>query len=99
MGLPFGPALADIFVGYHEEKLSSQMKMPPTYFRNVDDTFVILNHKPEADEFLTTLNCLHPSLKLTFEKAKRKCLPLLIVYVERTESTGQQIFWYPRFLS
>ena len=39
----------------------------------------------EADEFLTKLNCLHPSLKFTFEKEKGKCLPFLDVYVERTD--------------
>ena len=33
MGSPFGPALANIFVGYYEEKLFSQTQKPPTYFR------------------------------------------------------------------
>ena len=30
MGSPLGPALADIFVGYYEEKLFSQTQKPPT---------------------------------------------------------------------
>ena len=63
MGSPLGPALANIFVGYYEEKLFSQTQKPPTYFRYVDDAFAIFNHEAEADEFLTKLNCLHPSLK------------------------------------
>ena len=33
MGSPLGPALANIFVGYYEEKLFSQTQKPPTYFR------------------------------------------------------------------
>ena len=70
MGSPLGPALANIFVGYYEEKLFSLTQKPPTYFRYVDDTFAIFDHKAEADEFLTKLNCLYPSLRFTFEKEK-----------------------------
>ena len=39
MGSPLGPALANIFVGYYEEKLFSQTQKPPTYFKYVDNTF------------------------------------------------------------
>ena len=76
------------------------------YFRfNVNDTFVIFDHEAEADKFLITLNCLHPSLKFTFDKEKEKCLPFLDVYVERTDIgfetsvhrkftfTGQYLRW------
>ena len=83
MGSPFNPALANIFVGYYEEKLFSQTQKPPTYFRYVEDTFAIFDHEAEAHEFLTKLNCLHPSLRFTFEEEKDKCLPFLNVYVER----------------
>ena len=85
MGSPLGPALANILVGYQEEKLFSQTQKPPTYFRYVDDTFAIFDHEAEADEFLTKLNCLHPSLKFTFEKEKDKCLSFFDVDVERTD--------------
>ena len=107
MGLPLDPALANIVVGYYEEKLLSETQKPPTYFRYFDDTFVIFNHKAKADEFLTNLNCLHPSLKFTFEKVKGKCLPFLDVYVEKTDIgfetsvyrkptfTGQYLRWSP----
>ena len=98
MGSPFDPVLANIFVGYYEKKLFSQTQKPPTYFNS-------FNHKAEADEFLTKLNCLHPSLKFTFEKEKGKCLPFLDVYFERTDIgfeisvyrkptfTGQYLRW------
>ena len=59
MRLPLGPALANIFVGYYEEKLFFQTQKPPTYFRYVDDTFAILDEEAEVNEFLTKLNCLH----------------------------------------
>ena len=79
MGSSLGPVLANILVGYYEEKLFSQMQKSPTYLRYVDDAFAIFDHEAEADEFLTKLNCLHPSLKFTFEKEKGKCLPFLDV--------------------
>ena len=68
---------------------------PPTYFRYVDDTFVIFDHEAEADEFLTKLNCLHPSLKFIFDKEKGKCLPFLDVYIKRTEDIGFETSVYP----
>ena len=68
MGSPLAPALANIFVGYYEEKLFSQTQKPPTYFKYVYETFAIFDHEAEADEFLTKLNCLHPSLRFTFKK-------------------------------
>ena len=105
MGSPLGLALGNIFVGYYKEKLFYQTQKPPTYFRYVGDTFAIFDHETEADEFLTKLNCLHPSLKFTFEKEKDKCLPFLDVCVERTNVgfktsvyrkptfTGQYLRW------
>ena len=105
MGSPLGPALANIFVGYYEEKLFSQTQKSSAYFRYVDDTFAILDHEAEADEFLTKLNCLYPSLRFTFEKEKGKYLPFLDVYAERTDVgfetsvyqkptfTGQYLRW------
>ena len=83
MGSPLGPALANIFVGYYEEKLFFQTQKPPTYFRYLDDTFAIFDHEAEANEFLAKPNCLHPCLIFTFEK--EKCLPFLDVYVERRD--------------
>ena len=85
MGSPLGPALANIFVGYYEEKLFSQRKSLQHTSDMLTTRLPSLNHEAEADEFLTKLNCLHPSLKFTFEKEKGKCLPFLDVYVERTD--------------
>ena len=73
MESPLVPAFAKIFDGYYEEKLFSQTRKPPIYFRYVDDTFAIFDREAEADEFLTKLNCLHPSLKFTFEKENVYC--------------------------
>ena len=61
--------------------------------------------KKESENFFKQLNCLHPSLKFTFEKEKNNCLPFLDVNVERTVTgfetsvykkptfTGQYLRW------
>ena len=49
MGSPLGPALANIFVVYHEEKLFSPTQKPPIYFRYVNNTFAIFDYEAEAD--------------------------------------------------
>ena len=93
MGSPLGPALANIFVGYHESKLFSGVQKPTIYFRYVDDTFAhmlttplpIFKQEGDVDNFLFTCNRLHPALKFTFEKEHDGKLPFLDILVERTE--------------
>ena len=93
-----GPALANIFVGYYEEKLFSHTQNLPTYFRYVNDTFAIFDHEAEADEFLTKLNRLCSSLRFIFEKDKEKCLQFFDVYVERTDiSFETSVYRKPTF--
>ena len=46
MGSPLGPALANIFVGFHEERLFDYDQKPGVYFRYVEDTYTIF--KTEA---------------------------------------------------
>ena len=45
VGSPLAPPLANMFVEYYKEKLFRQISKPAPYFRNTDDTFVILNKK------------------------------------------------------
>ena len=60
MGSPLGPALADIFVGFHESRLSGNTTKPGVYFRYVDDTFVIF-----GSEFITYSTNTPTTLTLT----------------------------------
>ena len=87
MGSPLGPALANIFVGFYEEKLFSQISKPSTYFRYFDDTFAIFRNEEESENFFNQLNYLHLSLEFTFEKKKNNCLPFFHVNVEQTVLT------------
>ena len=105
MGLPLGPALANIFVGYQEAKLFNIAKRPSVYFRYVDDTFAVFNNEEDCNNFFIQLNSLHPSLRFTFEKESNHSLPFLDVLVERHDSefltsvyrkptfTGQYLRW------
>ena len=85
MGSPLGPALANIFVGYHESKLFSCVQKPTIYFRYVDDTFAIFEQEGDVDDFLVMLNRLYSALNFTFEKEHDGKLPFLDILVEKTE--------------
>ena len=85
MGSPLGPVLTNIFVGYFDSKLFSRVQKLTIYFRYVDDTFVIFKLESDVDDFLVTLNRLHPAPKFAFEKEHDDKLPFLDILVERTE--------------
>ena len=72
MGSPLGPSLANIFVGYYEALLFKRVNKPLMYYRYVDDTFTVFNDEDECNEFFSHLDSLHPSLRFTFEKEKKK---------------------------
>ena len=61
MGSPLGQVLANIMVGYQEEKLFIDNNQPLIYFRYVDDTFAVCNCHDECnyDQFSKQLNSLH----------------------------------------
>ena len=99
MGSPLSPALANIFVGFYEEKLFSQISKPSTYFWYIDDTFAIFCNEKELENFFNQLNCLHPSLKFTFEKEKNNCLPFLDINVEQTVTSFEtSVYRKPTFI-
>ena len=84
MGSPLGPTLANIFVGFYEEKLFNDvMTKPLLYYRYVDDCFAIFNIQAEAINFLNLLNRLHPSLRFTMESEVHSRLSFLDVLVIR----------------
>ena len=51
MGSPLGPALANIFVGFHESRLFDITLKPGVYFLFVDDTFAIFGTELGCDHF------------------------------------------------
>ena len=51
MGSPLGPALANVLVGYQEEKLFIYNNQPLIYFRYVDDTFAMFEDEFNCNRF------------------------------------------------
>ena len=96
MGSPLGPALAYIFVGFHESRLFNNTVKPSVYFRYVEDTFVIFSSELECDRFHVNLNQVHPALNFTAEKEQHNSLHFLDFSVEKggtgllTSITGSQ---------
>ena len=96
MGSPLGPALANIFVGYYEEKLFSETSKPAVYFRYVDDTFAIIRNEKDLEFLTRRLNDLHSSLRFTFEK--NNSFLFLDIHVERTKTNYEtSVYRKPTF--
>ena len=77
MGSMPGSVLANIFVGYHENKLIDVTVKPQFYKQHVDDTFAIFENEAECNEFFNILNSLNPALKFTSEKKESELLAFL----------------------
>ena len=105
MGSPLGPVLANIFVGYNENKLFDFSVKPQFYKRYVDDTFAIFENEAEWDKFFNILNSLNPALKFTSEKEESESLAFLDVKIQKSDIkfitsvyrkpsfTGQYLRW------
>ena len=83
MGSPLGPVLANIFMGYCEQQIP-RSNLPLFYRRYVDDTFAVFEPANKSEEFLTSLNNIHCSLKFTTEMEHENAIPFLDINVQRT---------------
>lgn len=83
MGSPFGPILANIFVGSHEQLLFDK---PYVYMWYVDERFSIFD---SATDFFEDHSSLHPSLQITMEVDSDGTLPFLDVLLGRKD-----VFFY-----
>ena len=74
MGSPLGPALANWFMGYNEQKLleSDHGRLNKFYRRYVDDIFCVFENEHQALTFLDFLNSQHPNINFTIEKEHMK---------------------------
>ena len=85
MGSPLGPTLANIFMGYLEEKYFCNNKEPVVYYRYVDDCFVLFNNKEECKNMFDDFNRMHPSIKFTLETENDNKLSFLDILMERKD--------------
>ena len=85
MGSPLAPGLANLFLGYHENRWIEENKNNVLFYkRYVDDIFCLLKSETDADDFLTYLNRQHPNIKFTLEKQKENKLAFLDVSINKT---------------
>ena len=82
MGSPLGPVLANIFLGFWEDRIPNEM-WPRMYrrFVHVDDTFSVVDLRERVLQFLDCLNGLHKALKFIMESEEEGQLPFLDVLV------------------
>ena len=91
MGSPLGPVLANIFVGYHEQRLSVKGSQKILLYRRyVDDTFSINGSEHHSRDFLTKLNNLHPALQFTREHEDDGTLPFIDVKVNKNQPSEER---------
>ena len=84
MSSPFGAAMANIFLGFHVEKLFEITDRLLYYAQYVDNAFVIFSPRSESRQFFHSLNQLHSELKFTCEFENNNILLFLDVLVECT---------------
>ena len=91
MGSPLGPVLANIFVGFHEQRLPIKNNSSLlSYCRYVDDTFSLNITRESAGKFLNELNNLHPALQFTCEHESNLTLPFKDVLVHKHHSGNNE---------
>ena len=81
-----GPALANIFAGFHEKSQQSGPEKPEVYFRYIYGAFCLFMNEMESDLFFTFLNHVHPALKFTLKKKTNLSLPFIDILICRTTS-------------
>ena len=83
IGSPQGPVLANIFIGFHEKRLSSPNK-PEAYFRYV--MICLFNSETEVDWLFTSLNNIQPALRFPIQCKSNFTLTFLDVLICRSPS-------------
>lgn len=98
MGSPLSPVIANLFMEHLEKKaIETSNNKPTTWFRYVDDTFVIWRHGMDTlNEFLQHLNGQHPSIQFTMEIESDQQLAFLDVLVrKRGNKLGHTVYRKP----
>jgi hypothetical protein len=92
MGSPLATALADLFMTHIESKLEQYKhnNKIKTYYRYVDDTFIVINGKEQdVDNLLEYVNSLHSNIKFTCKKENNFKISFLDVKIIRERTKFQ----------
>ena len=92
MGSPLGPVLANLFMGYHEQKWLQSFEECELvlYRRYVDDIICLFNCESDADKFFVFLNQRHPKIKFTIEKQTENQLSFLDLLITSNGNNFQK---------
>ena len=87
MGSPLGPAFANFFMGYSEQKRieSDHGRLGKFYRKYVEDIFCLFENEHQPLTFLDFLNSHHPNLNFTIEKEDMKQLTFLDILSTRSD--------------
>ena len=77
-GSPLAPALANIFMGFHESKC---LNKPKLYLRYVDYILAAFDNEQDALNFLNFLSNRHSNIKFTIEKQNNYSITFLGVFI------------------
>ena len=85
IGTKMAPPYAILFMGDLEEKILKDCdKKPLTWWRYIDDVFMLWQHgEKELENFLEFLNCYHPTIKFTADYSREE-IHFLDVSVRKT---------------
>ena len=88
IGSPLAPALANIFMGFHESKWLNEYNLnkPKFYLRYVDDILAAFDNEQDLLNLLNFLNNNHPHIKFTIEKQINHSLAFLDVFISGSKN-------------
>ena len=91
MGSPLGPVLANLFMGYHEQKWLQSFEESEVvlYRRYVDDIICLFKSESDADKSFVFLNQQHPKIKFTIEKQTENQLSFLDLLINSNGNNFQ----------
>ena len=90
MGNKLGPIISDIFMNHFETKhMPELLKLGVLYWiRFVDDTFVVIKNREQAEIILEFLNNQHKTIKFTMEKEVNGSINFLDVKITRNSDNS-----------
>ena len=94
MGSPISPMLADLVLQDLEEVVLKKLSFKiHSYYRNVDDTFLIIPNN-KINDTIENFNSYHSRLKFTFELEINNTLPFLNLLIIKNQDGILVTNWF-----
>ena len=99
MGSPLAPIMANLFMGYNENKWIEKYSGKKTHFykRYVDDIFASFDNQEDADMFFGYINKQHPNIKFTKEYNTDGVIPFLDVSISNKNGLKTSTYHKPTY--